>query len=388
MTHRVRALGALLLFALPLFGMGPMACGRSGDSDDGGVATAPQAFAYVPNSFAFWNNRANWPTPYGPAYADVLVASTQFLPCIGGPIALCYYSGPNPQPCVPTSNGRFSNCTCFEIPYGPYFVLETAILNHFVYEETVAACGADGSACTTPNSAPVCDVINQNRLIPGADLISTFSLACVPTEGLGLTSCAPAAYAGCMTAPCTRTSQEGIVSCQCPNWTGPFQIGETGAQCTLPAPLVYSAAYNPAATGTVPTPPSCVPDAPGSLGCPLLDATTELPPGTDCNAVCREYASCRNSERVETGYTCDATLCTAGCNDQDLVEEACSGLSGCNLGAIIALESAAGCSCCASQLCGCRANPVTNRVVRELDRLQAARGIQSQCAINGTLCGR
>lgn len=383
MTHPARLMTALLLGLICLAG-----CSKDKSSKNM-LTSAHRPWAFVPNTFLFWDNPANWTTPYGPAYADVVTSTTQYLPCRGGPIALCYYAGPNPEPCLPTANGRFADCSCFEIPYGPYFVLETAILNHFVYEETVAVCGEDGSRCTEPNSAPVCAAINENRLIPGADLISTFSLACVPTEGLGQTSCGAMPYGGCMTAPCYRTRGSSTVTCQCPTFNGPYQVGETGAQCTLPSPLVWSAAFNPAETGTAPAPAGCVPDAPGGLGCPLLSASTTLPPGTNCAAVCNEYVSCRSPTNVniETGFTCDATLCTAECNDQDLVKDACSGLSSCNLAAIVALETAASCSCCASQLCGCPANLSTRVAIGKLNALQAQRGIQSQCAINGTLCG-
>lgn len=375
--------------AIFLLGLGMLGSGLPGCSDgsDGRYSIASRRAAFVPDTFAFWDNPANWRTSFGPAYADVNTSPTQFLPCLGGPIALCYYSGPEPIPCVPTADGRFADCTCFEIPYGPYFVLLTAILNQQVYQETVAACGADGSGCQTPNSAPVCAVINDNELIPGADLISTFSFACVPDQGIGLTNCSPYPYAGCMTAPCYRDGDElGEVTCRCPTWTGPYQVGQTGAQCVLPGGLVWSAAFDPTSTSTAPPVSGCVPDAPGGVGCPLLSSSTTLPPGTNCAEVCFEYASCR-SGFVEVGYTCDATLCTAGCNDQDLVEQACSGLSGCDVSAIIELETRAQCSCCASQLCGCTPNAITNREIGELNALQAARGIQSQCAINGTLCG-
>ncbi len=366
-----------------------LACISGCDGDDDGGGSAARSWAFVPNSFAYYDDPANWRTPFGPAYADVQTASTQFLPCLGGPIALCYYSGPDPIPCIPTRNGRFANCTCFEIPWGPYFVLLTAILNQDVYEQTVAACGADGSGCTTPNSAPVCGAINRNELIPGADLISAFSFACVPSEGIGQTTCAASPYGGCMTAPCQRKDDEaGEVTCQCPVWNGPYQVGETGAQCVLGNDRIWSAAYNPAETGTSPVLTGCVPDAPGGVGCPLLSGSTVLPPGTDCNAVCREYNSCRTPDFVQSGYTCDATLCTAGCNDQDLVQTACSGLAGCSLTAVIQLESAAQCSCCASQLCGCTPSAVTQNAIAELNFAQERRGIETQCEINGTLCGR
>src|SRR5215813_11055290 len=76
-------------------------------------------------------------TPFGPAYADIVLRPSNFLPCEGGPIALCYYSGapadssqdpPRPDiPCTLTDDGKFANCKCLEIPHGPYFVDINAI---------------------------------------------------------------------------------------------------------------------------------------------------------------------------------------------------------------------------------------------------------------------
>src|SRR6202044_1143056 len=98
--------------------------------------------------------------------------------------------------------------------------------------------------------------------------------------------------------------------------------------------LVWSAAYAPPSSSptptpgvltdplaslpkasTAPSPPGCVPDAPGGYGCPLYTNGTVLPPdsGVDCSKVCEEYASCKASGNVQAGYTCDATLCTDEC---------------------------------------------------------------------------
>jgi hypothetical protein len=353
------------------------------DSSSGGSSRV----AFVPNSFAFWDDPDNWTTPYGPAYADIVPAPSYFVPCAGGPIALCYYSGASPETCTLTDDGRFANCKCFEIPYGPYFVLMDSILNYAVYEDTVRVCGADGSICSgQANLAPVCDVINRGKLIPGADVISTFSFACAPEEGIGQTPCTAAPYAGCMTAPCWR--QNGELICQCPVFDGPYQVGNFNAQCDLASDLVWSAAYNPTEEGgTAPDPPSCVPDAPGDYGCPLLGPPPYPPPAAGCDLVCSQYRNCTNSQGVQIGFTCDATLCTSSCTDQDLVQDACTGLSSCDVSAILALEAAEGCSCCASQLCGCQANGATNAELVRLNTAQAARGIESQCEVNGTLCG-
>jgi len=51
------------------------------------------------------------------------------------------------------------------------------------------------------------------------------------------------------------------------------------------------------------------------------------------------------------------------------------------------LETAAGCSCYASQLCGCQPNAQTDAAIATLVERQRARGITPQCDVNGTLCG-
>jgi hypothetical protein len=215
-------------------------------------------------------------TDFGPAFADIILQPPNFLPCKGGPIALCYYSGPEPETCVVVPGGGFANCKCFVIPYGLYFVDIHAILNLDIYNDTIAQCGTDGSSCKIPNSAPVCETINNGTFIPGADMISTFSFECIPTEGIGSTDCTQPPsipYAGCMTAPCNRTEEDGIANCFCPTFDGPFQIGLNDQLCNLDSDMVWSAAFNPNASGTSPIlPPGvCIPDAPESNGgCPLL----------------------------------------------------------------------------------------------------------------------
>ena len=360
-------------------------------------AAAPEVH-FVPNTFRFWDDPRFFTTddPPKPAYADVIVSPSGFLPCQGGPFALCYYSGPDGSPasenlsCTVTPDGRFANCRCYEIPYGAYFVNNSSILNYAVYLETLEACGEDGSGCSATNSAPVCQYVNENRLIPGADVISTFSFDCVPTDGLGSTSCGASEppYAGCMTAPCTRTDEPGIVECSCPLFNGEYQVGQDEVSCDLGGDLVWSAAFAPDGP-TFPTPSSCIPDAPGTVGCPLWSPSSVLPPGTDCETICEAYA-CAPNGTIEPGYTCDATLCTGQCNDRELVGDACGDLPQCpaaGTSAIIALEKQVGCSCCASQLCGCTPNAATNAAIGGLVEAQRASGITPQCDVNGTLCG-
>jgi len=199
-------------------------------------------------------------TRYGPPWADVLEKPSNFLECNGASVALCYYSGPGPiSPCTPDGLG-IANCTCYEIPRGqPYLVDINAILNRDVYLMTVAKCGKDGSKCRPTGSleAPVCEAINNNTLIPGADLISTFSRYLEKQISINPTTCAtPAAYAGCMTAPCKRTGRVDpkthlpLVQCGCPTFTGPYQVGTAinQDQCVLEGTHVWSAAYTPPRT--------------------------------------------------------------------------------------------------------------------------------------------
>jgi hypothetical protein len=432
-TDRLSALhrtAALVLFTL----MVALGAGCNGDSSH---SPAPGFVHFVPNSHAFWSDPANWTTCFGPAYADILVAQSNFVPCRGGPYALCYYSGPSSGTedlsCKLTPDGLYANCKCFDIPYGVYFVDINGILNHSVYEATIAQCGVDGSLCGVINSAPVCNSVNQGNLIPGAQLFSTFSFDCVPTNGIGQTNCGQAPYAGCMTAPCTKTNQSGIVNCSCPVFDGPYQVGQNDQVCSLGDDLVWSAAFTPSTScsdsppastaasastevtltpsrvltpastitvasnasdapvpAAVPSPPTCLPDAPGGIGCPLfVPGTTVLPPGSgvDCVKVCDEYNSCRPKPGLEVGYTCDATLCTGQCNDRDLIGQACGGLSKCDISEIVKAETAASCSCCASQLCGCASNGKTNTAIAGLNQDQRNLGITPQCDINGTLCG-
>src|SRR6266849_4252179 len=176
------------------------------------------------------------------------------------PIALCYYSGPGPTtPCVRDGLG-IANCTCYEIPARESYLVDiNAILNRDVYLKTVATCGKEGQNCRPTGSAraPVCDAINNNTLIPGADLISTFSLYLEqrknPEFNIRLTDCRQADYAGCMTAPCKRTGKIDpktrlpLVQCGCPTFRGPYQVGVAidKDQCVLGGNYVWSAAYRP-----------------------------------------------------------------------------------------------------------------------------------------------
>lgn len=204
-------------------------------------------------------------TPYGPPWADILMQQSNFVECKGAAIALCYYSGPGPTtPCTLDGLG-IANCTCYEIPRGQSYLVDiNAVLNLDVYLKTVAVCGKDGSKClpTGTRPAPVCEAINNNTLIPGADLISTFSLYLEkekrkePEFAIKPTECPEADYAGCMTAPCKRTGKIDpktrlpLVQCGCPVFTGRYQVGTDidKDRCGLEGNYVWSAAYKPLTT--------------------------------------------------------------------------------------------------------------------------------------------
>jgi hypothetical protein len=354
-----------------------------------------------------------WTTPDGPQYANIIIESTNFLPCRGGPFALCYYSGPAPFPCTIDEDGRFATCKCLDVTYGNYYVDINAILDHAVYQQTVKVCSVDGSGCSCPekdddgkcipapvNTAPVCNYINQQKLIPGADQISTFSFDCAAEAPIGQTQCEPGTYAGCMTAPCQETGEEGTVACRCPLYDGPFEVGMDNQMCSLTdPPRVWSAAHAVTASDsgsgeqltTFPTldVSACIPDLTNNPhGCPLLPAgpLPPQPPDSVCDPVCDEYTQCVQMG-IEVGFTCDAVLCTHSCTSNDLVTDGCGGLGGCDTASIIQLETAMGCSCCASQICRCDANAATQAKIAELNQEERDRGITPQCDINGTLCG-
>jgi len=105
-------------------------------------------------------------TSYGPPWADITTANSNFLECKGAAIALCYYSGPGPTtPCTLDGLG-IANCTCYEIPAGQRYLVDiNAILNLDVYLKTAEQCGEDGSKCRPTGSieAPVCEAINKDR---------------------------------------------------------------------------------------------------------------------------------------------------------------------------------------------------------------------------------
>jgi hypothetical protein len=245
----------LLFFAIALFGVCGLATRAYAPPADG-PGDRDDEIHFVPNSQEFWDFSKHWTTNFGPAYRDTVLVPPGFLPC-AGKYALCFNSGPKPLPCELTDDGRFADCKC-TVQRGLNFVLITGILNYEVYQETVDVCGADGSACAGQiNMAPVCKAINQGKLIPGADVISTFNpgsksdLVKLQTNAPGkpgLTVCPKAPYAGCMTAPC-KITKSGHAECSCPIFWGIFQLSQANAKCNLGDDLVWSATYDPVLDG-------------------------------------------------------------------------------------------------------------------------------------------
>ena len=364
--------------------------------------------------------------PYRPAWADIIEVPENFVACKGATIALCYYSGPvtpaEPRteppvvppppstPCVLRDGENIADCTCIEIPAGSnYYVDINAILNLDVYLDTVKKCGIDGKDCLPFGSkeAPVCEAIRKGKLIPGADLISTFSFALETKIPIVPGDCTdanpPNLYAGCMTAPCKRIPGEyfpnspwPLVQCTCPTYQGPFQVGREITEedpCDLPDKdkTVWSAAYSEI-DGSIPQTPTCFPDRPEDKGgCPLLpndfkQGDVPIPDDVSCQKVCSEYKQ-SNQNGIQVGFTCDTTLCTDPTN-RDLVLSACSGLDKHSTSEILKLEFRTGYSCAASQICGCEPNKKTSAEIWRLNKFQEeVDGVETQCLINGTLCG-
>ena len=219
-----------------------------------GSASA-QTTHFVPNNINFWNSSENWTTNFGPAFRDTVEGDSFMLPCTGQ-FALCFHSGAAPFTCQLTPNGKFANCTC-AVETSTNYVLISAILNFNVYMETVAACGADGSQCSTPDSAPVCAELAKGKLIPGAQVISTYDsesrkeiIDAIAAGSASATAC-DGAYAACMTAPC-KLKKDGNAVCNCPVFHGRFQLVGTSTTCDLGGNLVQSASYVPALDSLLP----------------------------------------------------------------------------------------------------------------------------------------
>ena len=289
----LRRLVAILILVLvlgvtapPLLAAGPGA--TKSPTSSGTACPNPPACGSTCSNTPFAPTNC-WTTPYGPAPADVVISPTNMLYCPAGSYALCFFSGPstptgngcpsssecknNRLPCVRSADGKSANCTCqfyTADAQHPSFVDINGILNLGAYDETVQVCGLDGSLCANmkncgkdltgcPNPqpcsppgtgpgclAPVCKYVqHQNQadpkvsLIPGAQVISTFSFAMNSSYTLGSSPCT-GLYAGCMTAPCKFTSGSAsthkpgdLIQCECPTYSGTYQIGQNYESCSI-----------------------------------------------------------------------------------------------------------------------------------------------------------
>jgi hypothetical protein len=220
-----------------------------------GAARAETAHHFVPNNINYWYDSAHWTTNFGPAFRDTILGISYMVPCTEQ-FALCFHSGADPLPCTLTKNGTYANCTC-TVATSTSYVLITAILNYNVYLDTLETCGADGSQCTTPDTAPVCADLTKGKLIPGANVISTYDsdsraeiLAAIAAGSDSITAC-NGPYAACMTAPC-KMKKSGDAVCTCPVFHGRFQLLGTTNTCSLGGSLVPSASYIPVLDSQLP----------------------------------------------------------------------------------------------------------------------------------------
>jgi hypothetical protein len=86
---------------------------------------------------------------------------------------------------------------------------------------------------------PLGPLAQGNASLPKADVISAFSFAMDDQYKLGSTPC-KGRYAGCMTAPCffkpgakTPPSDGDPIQCECPTFTGTYQVGQSGQACEI-----------------------------------------------------------------------------------------------------------------------------------------------------------
>lgn len=229
-----------------------------------------------------------WTTEYGPAAANIVLSPTNFLTCSSDSYALCYYSGPEAAPdgkhgkrlpSLPCKVSKeapgIADCRCYA-ESGTSYVDIHSIRNTEAYIETVRACGLNGEKCAnmvseaaadlaarlgkTPQAlptAPVCSYLQagSNGLVsmaPDTELVSTFSFARAKRYGTAQTDCtgSPMPYAGCMTASCTferdkSGKRTGFANCECPIYSGPYQVGQANVSCNAGSGNVWSAAYAP-----------------------------------------------------------------------------------------------------------------------------------------------
>ena len=311
---------------------------------------------------------------------------------------LCYYAKckilQNDEDVWPwTGQSETADCGC--IPWhGSNWVDIRSILNETIFEETNDACGIrdGGSPCLEPNSAPVCDYVNDpksfytNLTYGPADSISDFSLAfsnetlgISPFE-LGKTTCPKGKYAGCMTAPCyfepiTIDGETFPVTCKCPVVEGVYAVGQDDVPCDLGEDMVWSAATDPVTIEAESD--ACLPDSPGSFQCPVFEPPIFCgnPPYVEedmkdlCAEACDAASSCQNNDGIMETFLCDSSVCSSDSIPSML--QCASSLSSlqCNMTAILEVEANAKCSCCFESVCGCVPNYQTIDQLRQRKEL-------------------
>ena len=329
-------------------------------------------------------------TQYGPAWADVSLSSSDFLPCFG-PYALCYYAD-----CTVSADGTVSDCPCYEW-FGPNFVAINAILNADSYQATVAQCTADPASCQVTNGAPVCADLNRGDFYANATRVSTFGFYRAPVEPIGVTDCSDGAGAvrGLHDRAVHRAA-DGEPMAPRPSTatartrTGPSSSAKTGCRATtrrwrgrrrtIPTAAAESVRHRPRrlhprrAAGPVRLPALHVDDDAAAGERRRLQQGL---PGV------RQLPEVRHHDPARLHLRRDALhLGRQPPRLRRLPRPA-----GVRPDGDLQGRDAADCSCCASQLCNCDANRATEQKIYELDAAQRALGETPQCDINGTLCG-
>lgn len=150
--------------------------------------------------------------------------------CAQDTYALCAYSN-----CTINGDLKTASCPCYELS-GPSMARVDVIPNPVVKEATINKC-TDPEACSQSN-APICDVIADGSLWPGADAVSTFSRALEIPNGVAVDSdgkrgepnwsCSAKPgrlVPNCMLAPCVLKDSPV---------TNPYFYGNATMECTCP----------------------------------------------------------------------------------------------------------------------------------------------------------
>eukprot|EP00747_Dinoflagellata_sp_TGD_P184752 gnl/TRDRNA2_/TRDRNA2_40671_c0_seq2.p1 gnl/TRDRNA2_/TRDRNA2_40671_c0~~gnl/TRDRNA2_/TRDRNA2_40671_c0_seq2.p1 ORF type:complete len:224 (-),score=20.35 gnl/TRDRNA2_/TRDRNA2_40671_c0_seq2:6-677(-) len=136
-----------------------------------------------------------------------------------GPHALCTMASCSEASHDPITLTATMTCDCWFVN-STFAVSQDEILNSSVQSATRSSC-TTAHPCQV-NEAPVCSAIAEGsvflgqRTAPG--LVSAFSWEgwCSRVQHHTAKVCSASPWAACMTAPCSRHSESGKVSCTCP----------------------------------------------------------------------------------------------------------------------------------------------------------------------------